>query len=146
MPNVLQRRRRQPKGGSAEREEHLAKGNLTEPIVVSTTKEPSLADGQSETAEQGDQFTMIQKGDKMIGTLAAKSGLPFLAVLLIILVIVAVMLVVFYCFLQKWWRKFRESDKGKNFKGLDLKSVNLIGQMGKEKVRSNGGFHWFSLG
>lgn len=41
----------------------------------------------------------------------------------------------FYFFLQKWWKKFRESEKGQKFKGLDLKSVNLIGQMGKEKVQ-----------
>lgn len=63
------------------------------------------------------------------------SRLPFLAILLIFLVIIGVIIFVFYFFLQKWWKKFRESEKGQKFKGLDLKSVNLIGQMGKEKVQ-----------
>lgn len=73
-------------------------------------------------------------GEKILEKVAEKSHIPFWGVLLILLVIVLVILAAFYFCLAKWWRKFRESDKGQGFKGLDLKSVNLIGQMGKEKV------------
>lgn len=75
-----------------------------------------------------------EAGETMIHTVAEKSHIPFWGVLLILLVIVLIILAAFYFCLAKWWRKFRESDKGAGFKGLDLKSVNLIGQLGKEKV------------
>jgi hypothetical protein len=152
---VLRRRRRQPRGtGSArdeskgkvessserpergEREKVLGPGpasNSTgERITMSTTNEPPSAGSVAGANDK--QLTMIQRGDEIIDNVAKKTHLPFFAVLLIFLVLIAVIVVVFYCFLQKWWRRFRESDKGKQFKGLDLKSVNLIGQMGKEKV------------
>lgn len=75
-----------------------------------------------------------QAGEKIVKEVAAKSHIPVWGILLILLVIVLILLAAFYFCLAKWWRRFRESDKGKGFKGLDLKSVNLIGQMGKEKV------------
>lgn len=150
-PNLRRRRRREAKKTDLQREERRNKsereergerekvlgpgptGNLTsEHITMSTTKEPPS--GVSSANDK--QMTMIQRGDEIIGNMAKKTNLPFFAVLLIFLVLIAVMVVVFYCFLQKWWRRFRESDKGKQFKGLDLKSVNLIGQIGKEKVKS----------
>ena len=65
---------------------------------------------------------------------SAKSHIPFWGVLLILLVIILVIFVAVYFLLAKYWRKFKESDKGARFKGLDLKSVNLIGQLGKEKA------------
>jgi len=79
--------------------------------------------------------SIIDRGDQLIEGVAKKTKLPFFAIILILLVIIGVILFVFYFFLQKWWKKFRESEKGQKFKGLDLKSVNLIGQMGKEKVQ-----------
>ena len=72
--------------------------------------------------------------DDMLHTASEKSHIPFWAILLILLVIVLVIIAAIYFCLAKYWRKFRESDKGAKFKGLDLKSVNLIGQLGKEKV------------
>jgi heme/copper-type cytochrome/quinol oxidase subunit 2 len=75
----------------------------------------------------------VAAGD-MLHTAADKSHIPFWGILLILLVIILVIFVAFYFCLAKYWRKFKESDKGQRFKGLDLKSVNLIGQMGKEKA------------
>ena len=66
---------------------------------------------------------------------AKTTHIPFSAVLLILLVIFATFAALFYFCLQKWWRKFKESDRAKGFKGIDLKSVNLITSMGKEKVQ-----------
>lgn len=75
----------------------------------------------------------VAAGD-VLHTASDKSHIPFWGILLILLVIVLVIFVAFYFCLAKYWRKFKESDKGQRFKGLDLKSVNLIGQMGKEKA------------
>lgn len=102
-------------------------------IQMSTTEKPELEG--SKAMHPTKQLTMMQQGDKILEGVAKKTKLPFFAILLIFIVIIGVLLVVFYCFLQKWWKKFRESEKGQKFKGLDLKSVNLIGQMGKEKVQ-----------
>lgn len=103
-------------------------------MTRSTTENPNAALDKS-SMHENKQLSMIEKGDEALEKLSQKTHIPFLAIVLILLVIIAVLLVVFYCFLQKWWKKFRESEKGQKFKGLDLKSVNLIGQMGKEKVQ-----------
>lgn len=81
----------------------------------------------------------VAAGD-MLHTASDKSHIPFWGILLILLVIILVIFVAFYFCLAKYWRKFKESDKGQRFKGLDLKSVNLIGQMGKEKASTSGRF------
>jgi len=97
----------------------------------STTESPIGAEGTMHNKK----MTMMERGDELIEDVAKKTSLPFMAILLIFLVIIGVIVFVFYFFLRKWWVKFRESEKGQKFKGLDLKSVNLIGQMGKEKVQ-----------
>jgi len=82
-------------------------------------------------------FEKVEKPvEEVLGTIANKTHIPFLVVFLIFLVIVGVFLVVFYCCLQRWWRKFRGRE-GKGFIGgkVDLKSVQLLGQAYKEKVR-----------
>lgn len=79
-------------------------------------------------------FKIEHAADEVLHKVADKSHIPFWGILLILLVIVLVIFVAFYFCLRKYWNKFKESDKGAKFKGLDLKSVNLIGQLGKEKV------------
>lgn len=103
-------------------------------MMRSTTRSP-IEGGSKKTMHTNPSKGIIQRGDELLEGVSQKTKLPFFAILLIFLVIIGVLLVVFYCFLQKWWKKFRESEKGQKFKGLDLKSVNLIGQMGKEKVQ-----------
>lgn len=110
--------------------ETTTRGKMTR----STTENPNAA-VEKGSMHQNKQLSIMEKGEEGLEKLSAKTHIPFLAIVLILLVIIAVLLVVFYCFLQKWWKKFRESEKGQKFKGLDLKSVNLIGQMGKEKVQ-----------
>lgn len=75
--------------------------------------------------------------EEILHKVSDKSHIPFWGVLLIVLVIILIILVAFYFCLAKYWKKFQESDRGARFKGLDLKSVNLIGQLGKEKVMNN---------
>lgn len=77
----------------------------------------------------------VRQGVEMIHK---TTKLPVHAVFLIVVVIITVIIVSFYCCLRSWWRKFKDSDRGKNFKGIDLKSVNLMAAMGKEKVQPEG--------
>lgn len=119
---------------TTERPEEGAETTIRSKMTRSTTENPNAA-VEKGSMHQNKQMSMIEKGDEALEKLSQKTHIPFLAIVLILLVIIAVLLVVFYCFLQKWWKKFRESEKGQKFKGLDLKSVNLIGQMGKEKVQ-----------
>ena len=98
---------------------------------------PSEAPHRSKAAapEHGIFYKIEHTGDEVLHKVAEKSHIPFWGVLLILVVIVLVLLALFFFVLKKYWTKFRESDKGARFKGLDLKSVNLIGQLGKEKVQ-----------
>lgn len=70
-----------------------------------------------------------------VQTVAKTTHMPMSAVFLILLLIMTILAALFYFCVSKWWKKFKESDRGKGFKGIDLKSVNLIGNIGKEKVQ-----------
>lgn len=103
---------------------------------VTTTKEPPVHFDDDTTPES--TLHKLESGvGVMVHTASDKSHIPVWGVFLILLVIVLLIFVAFYFCLAKYWRKFKESDKGQRFKGLDLKSVNLIGQMGKEKACTN---------
>jgi synaptotagmin-1 len=80
--------------------------------------------------------SFAERGEEILETVAEKTHIPFWGVFLIFLVIVGVFVIVFYCCLQKWWRKFRGKDGKGGFMGgkVDLKSVQLLGQAYKEKV------------
>lgn len=119
---------------TTEKEENLETTTIGK-MTRSTTENPILGGPKGSMQSNNKHPGLIDKGDQILEGVAKKTKLPFLAILLIFLVIIGVILFVFYFFLQKWWKKFRESEKGQKFKGLDLKSVNLIGQMGKEKVQ-----------
>ena len=100
-----------------------------------TTEAPEYPAHHQSVGKTGIWSQIEHTGDEVLHKVAEKSHIPFWGVLLILVVIVLVIFVAFYFCLAKYWRKFRESDKGAKFKGLDLKSVNLIGQLGKEKVQ-----------
>ncbi|UXI16132.1 hypothetical protein NH340_JMT02075 [Sarcoptes scabiei] len=75
--------------------------------------------------------------ENMMKTVAKKTSIPFWGVFLIFLVIVGIFALVFFCCLQRWWRKFRGKEAKGSFMGgkVDLKSVQLLGQTYKEKVQ-----------
>ncbi|XP_053206182.1 synaptotagmin 1-like [Panonychus citri] len=99
-----------------------------------TSKLPSLKGTPRPTITTTTESTwQIVKED--VQAVSTATHIPFAAILLILLVILVTILALFYFCLNKWWKKFKESDRGKGFKGIDLKSVNLIGTMGKEKVQ-----------
>ena len=74
--------------------------------------------------------------EHMVEKVATKSHIPFWGILLTLIVMVGVAVTIFYCCCQRWWRKLR-ADKGKAMAGgkVDIRSVQLLGQTYKEKVR-----------
>ncbi|XP_054160441.1 synaptotagmin 1-like isoform X2 [Oppia nitens] len=103
-------------------------GTITSTLSTTTTSAPVVTEGI--------MTRMEKSGEKILETVSDKTHIPFWGVFFIFLVIVGVFLVIFYCFLQRWWRKFRGKE-GKGFMGgkVDLKSVQLLGQAYKEKVQ-----------
>ncbi len=99
-----------------------------------TTISSTLSTTMSSPTTTSQSFA--ERGEEILETVAEKTHIPFWGVFLIFLVIVGVFVIVFYCCLQKWWRKFRGKDGKGGFMGgkVDLKSVQLLGQAYKEKV------------
>lgn len=77
--------------------------------------------------------------DETISGIARKTHVPFWGVFFVLLCIVAIILIVFYCCLQKYWKKWRKGElkAGGILAGgkVDFKSVQLLGQAYKEKVQ-----------
>lgn len=116
------------------RGKHVKARPSVEPNVHEGSEHPSSHKLSPSGSGESTFFKIEHAADEVLHKVADKSHIPFAGVLLILLVIVLVIFVAFYFCLRKYWTKFKESDKGAKFKGLDLKSVNLIGQLGKEKV------------
>jgi synaptotagmin-1 len=115
----------------------LSKRNLQTPgnETMLTTISSTLSTTMSSPTTTSQSFA--ERGEEILETVAEKTHIPFWGVFLIFLVIVGVFVIVFYCCLQKWWRKFRGKDGKGGFMGgkVDLKSVQLLGQAYKEKVQ-----------
>lgn len=98
----------------------------------------SMADTMASAAiaASASPLTSVDKGEQFVTKVAAKTHIPFLGVLLIMLVIIGILIAIFYLCCQKWWKKFR-SDRNKvgMVNKVDIKSVQLLGQTYKEKVR-----------
>lgn len=103
-------------------------------IVNSTLRGISRANSKSEVSSPNANSNFFEDMEKKVSN---KTGIPFWAVFFIFLVIVGVFALVFFCCLQRWWRKFRGKEAKGGFMGgkVDLKSVQLLGQAYKEKVQ-----------
>ena len=114
-------------------------GTLSSTLATSTTPAAPTV------TTEGMMVRMEHAGEKMLETVSDKTHIPFWGVFFIFIVIVGIFLIVFYCCLQRWWRKFRGKE-GKGFMGgkVDLKSVQLLGQAYKEKVGLDQWFHLFA--
>ncbi|RWS04030.1 synaptotagmin 1:-like isoform H, partial [Dinothrombium tinctorium] len=85
-------------------------------------------------------FRKFEKfGEKTVDIVAEKTHIPVWGVLLILLVILLIILACIYFYFRKLWQKFTSSDKGSKFKGLDIKGLDLIGNLTKEKVQPDEG-------
>ena len=120
-------------------EEGLA--NSARNLFNSTLKSISQNSTKGEVTSNVSSTSFFDEMEKpvenMMKTVSKKTSIPFWAVFIIFIVIAGVFALVFFCCLQRWWRKFRGKEGGKGFMGgkVDLKSVQLLGQAYKEKVQ-----------
>lgn len=104
--------------------------------VVKSSSRDSVK--ESPNSSTSSFFDEVEKPvENMMKTVSKKTSIPFWAVFLIFLVILGIFALVFFCCLQRWWRKFRGKEAKGGFMGgkVDLKSVQLLGQTYKEKVQ-----------
>ena len=101
--------------------------STTVTTTTTTTTTPSTTTLATTTAES----TLHRLEEKF----EKATHLPAWGVFFVLLVVMGFIASSIYCCFKRWWKKFRDSDKAKGFRGIDLKSVNLIGQIGKEKVQ-----------
>lgn len=104
-------------------------------IITSTIRSVSKA---KESSKVSNFFEEVEKPvENMMKTVSKKTNIPFWGVFFIFLVILGIFALVFFCCLQRWWRKFRGKETKGGFMGgkVDLKSVQLLGQTYKEKVQ-----------
>ncbi|CAG2161129.1 unnamed protein product [Oppiella nova] len=120
----------------ADRDETVTANSISSTIAGTIASTLSTTTTAAPVVTEGMIVRMEKSGEKIMEAVAEKTHIPFWGVFFIFLVIVGVFLVVFYCFLQRWWRKFRGKE-GKGFMGgkVDLRSVQLLGQAYKEKVQ-----------
>ncbi|XP_075587764.1 synaptotagmin-1 isoform X1 [Dermatophagoides farinae] len=107
-------------------------------VINSTIKNMAKGTKVESMKESTSFFDEVEKPvENMVKTVAKKTSLPFWVVFLIFLVIMGILAMVFFCCLQRWWRKFRGKEAKGGFMGgkVDLKSVQLLGQTYKEKVQ-----------
>lgn len=107
-------------------------------LINSTVKNMAKGTKVQSMKESSSFFDDVEKPvENMMKTVAKKTSIPFWAVFLIFLVIMGILALVFFCCLQRWWRKFRGKEAKGGFMGgkVDLKSVQLLGQTYKEKVQ-----------
>jgi synaptotagmin-1 len=71
----------------------------------------------------------------VIDALADKTGMQPWMVISIAIAICAVILGICFCCIRRCFRKRRAKDGKKGMKGVDLKSVQLLGSSYKEKVQ-----------
>lgn len=118
-------------GSNHTKNHRLHKPNQVKPQLVSIESNLTALH-PSGPGIAGSTWAEVKHGVNMIHE---TTKLPVHAVFMVIVVVLVVIVAALYCCIRSWWRKFKDSDRVKNFKGLDLKSVNLMGSMGKEKVQ-----------
>ncbi|XP_043229838.1 synaptotagmin 1-like isoform X5 [Amphibalanus amphitrite] len=107
--------------------EPVSSGNAT---MVEATSAPAATDAPDEQSE------IIQKLDAGTRKMAQSMGIPFPALIAILIGIGLLILGICFCCIRRCFRKRRSKDvKGKGGKGVDMKSVQLLGSAYKEKVQ-----------
>ncbi|XP_059220619.1 synaptotagmin 1 isoform X3 [Stomoxys calcitrans] len=104
-------------------------------MVEQTTLAPSTtAEPEEETTTKSVLQKVEKVGEKVTEAIAEKTGIPTWGVVaIIILVFLVVFGIIFFC-VRRFLKKRRTKD-GKGKKGVDMKSVQLLGSAYKEKVQ-----------
>lgn len=100
----------------------------------STTSAPSPTESEAEKIKE----KTMEIADKV----ATELGIPTWGLVAIIIGICVVILGICFCCIRRCCRKRRGKDGKKGMKGVDLKSVQLLGSAYKEKVFI---FSWVSI-
>ncbi|KAL3267094.1 hypothetical protein HHI36_011234 [Cryptolaemus montrouzieri] len=101
--------------------------------IPTTTLEVTTAASKNETGIIKKTEEVIAKG---VDGLSDKTGLDPWMIVSIGIAICAIILGICFCCIRRCFRKRRAKDaKGKGMKGVDLKSVQLLGSSYKEKVQ-----------
>ncbi|XP_075153820.1 synaptotagmin 1 isoform X5 [Haematobia irritans] len=102
-------------------------------MVEQTTSAPSTtAEPEEETTTKSVLQKVEKVGEKVTEAIAEKTGIPTWGVVaIIILVFLVVFGIIFFC-VRRFLKKRRTKD-GKGKKGVDMKSVQLLGSAYKEK-------------
>uniref|UniRef100_A0A1A9WUH7 C2 domain-containing protein n=1 Tax=Glossina brevipalpis TaxID=37001 RepID=A0A1A9WUH7_9MUSC len=116
------------------------KHHTAEEQKILTNAETTMAtSGTTEAEEETTTATSVLKkiehsGERVAGVIAEKTGIPTWGVVaIIILVFLVVFGIIFFC-VRRFLKKRRTKD-GKGKKGVDMKSVQLLGSAYKEKVQ-----------
>ncbi|KAB0799289.1 hypothetical protein PPYR_07169 [Photinus pyralis] len=89
-----------------------------------TTNEPST----TVLSAKGELEEIIKKAEDM-------SGIPDWGIVTIVIVVAAIIIGICFCCIRRCFRKRRAKGDKKGMKGVDLKSVQLLGSSYKEKVQ-----------
>lgn len=125
-------------GKNSEDESDSPGGTLRNAINSTISSIVEGSKGKEVTSQAPNFFEKVEQPvEDMMKEVSKSTSIPFGVVFMIFLLIVGIFALVFFCCLQRWWRKFRGKEGGKGFMGgkVDLKSVQLLGQTYKEKVQ-----------
>lgn len=98
---------------------------LPELDEVSTSTPPPKGEGEK----------IADQAQEMATKLAKEMGIPTWGLVTIIILVCAVVLGILLCCIRRCCKKRRSKDGKKGMKGVDLKSVQLLGSAYKEKVQ-----------
>ncbi|KAF2880785.1 hypothetical protein ILUMI_25383 [Ignelater luminosus] len=106
----------------------------TEPPIESSTEVPS---GTSPAAESFSSSTVAPTSEINVIMKKAEdvTGLPDWGIVTIFILIAVLVLGICFCCIRRCFRKRRAKDGKKGMKGVDLKTVQLLGPTYKEKVQ-----------
>ncbi|XP_037882291.1 synaptotagmin 1 isoform X5 [Glossina fuscipes] len=105
--------------------------------IITNAETTTATSGTTEAEEETTTATSVLKkiehsGERVAGVIAEKTGIPTWGVVaIIILVFLVVFGIIFFC-VRRFLKKRRTKD-GKGKKGVDMKSVQLLGSAYKEK-------------
>ncbi|XP_044254385.1 synaptotagmin 1 isoform X2 [Tribolium madens] len=119
--------------------------NITVPVVSNAPAVPETIVKQEITTPEASTIlpdvtttagpAFKERAMEMAEVVAEKTGMKAWMVITIVIAICAIILGICFCCIRRCFRKRRAKDGKKGMKGVDLKSVQLLGSSYKEKVQ-----------
>jgi len=117
--------------------EEVIATEASESSTASSNGDASAApDAEPNTTTESQASVVAGKLDEATRSMAKSMGIPFPALIAILVGVGILILAICFCCIRRCFRKRRSKDaKGKGGKGVDMKSVQLLGSAYKEKVQ-----------